>query len=89
MLIGARKWLTLVLYGLSFSLAQGQTGILEQKINLDVENETLGETLKIIDQQLSSLSFSFNPEKIPARALVNYQARNLPLNDVLEYLAAK
>ena len=89
MLVGARKWLTLVLYGLSISLANGQTGILEQKINLEVEDETLSATLKLIDQQLSSISFSFNPEKIPARALVNYQAINLPLKDVLEYLAAK
>ena len=89
MLLGAKKWLTLVLLGLTCSLAIGQTGNLAQPITLDVNDQPVSEVLKLIEEQLRSFSFSFNPDKIPVRALVTYQASNLPLNEILAYLSAK
>ena len=89
MLIGFKKWLTIVLLGLSYSLAFGQTGIPDQKISLDVKDQPLSAVLKFIDQQITSLSFSYNPDKIPVRAVVTDQANNLPLKEVLAYLSTK
>ncbi len=86
----AEKWLLFVLMGLSSSLANGQqTGNLLQPISLDVKDQPVGNVLTLIDQQTSLLSFSFNPDKIPVRALVTYRAINQPLADILEYLATE
>jgi TonB-dependent receptor-like protein/carboxypeptidase-like protein len=89
MLNVAKKWLTIVLLGLSGSLAIGQTNQLNQPITLDVRDQPLSEVLETIDLQAANLSFAFNPAKIPLRALVTYHANNIPLQEVLNYLATK
>jgi len=89
MRLGTKKWLISVLWGLSCSLAMGQTGNLAQPITLNVKDQPISEVLQLIDQQILSLSFSFNPDKIPVRALVTYQANNLPLKEILIYLSAQ
>jgi TonB dependent receptor-like, beta-barrel/CarboxypepD_reg-like domain/TonB-dependent Receptor Plug Domain len=89
MLNVAKKWLTIVLIGLSGSLAVGQTNQLNQPIILDVRDQPLSEVLEIIDLQAANLSFAFNPAKIPLRALVTYRADKLPLHEVLNYLSSR
>jgi hypothetical protein len=89
MLFGTKKLLISVLLGLSCSLARGQTGNLEQPITLNSKDQPLSEVLTLIEQQITSLSFSFSPDKIPVRALVTYQLKNQPVKEVLAYLSAK
>ena len=86
MRFGTLSWLIIVLLAFACSLAKGQTRIQAPLITLDVNSQPLANVLKIIEKQ-SSLSFSFNPDNVPLRALVTYQAKSQTLEAVLNYLS--
>ncbi len=82
------KWLTIVLFYLASGIALGQSSGLQLPIKINVEDLPLGEVLQHLNKQIP-YSFSYNPEKIPIRALVTYKTENQQLGQVLKYLASR
>jgi len=88
MLLGTRKWLLVILFSYAGHGAFGQTIDFEQPITLDVQDEQLAKVLELIDAQIP-LSFAYNPDKVPTRAVITYKADGQPLKQVLFYLTKK
>ncbi len=85
MLFGTRKWLFVILLVYAGHGARGQADELAQTVSLNIQGQTLAEALALIGKQ-TPLSFSYNPDKIPARATVNYTVKNQSLAEVLAHL---
>lgn len=84
----SNKWFTLILICLASGVAFGQSFDEQHTISIKANNLPLSELLGLISEQIP-YSFSYNPEKIPLKVLVNHESEFLRLDQVLNYLSSQ
>ncbi len=74
--------------GIFGSPSFSQVNSLQQSISLSVSEIPLQQFLVLVEKQ-TSISFAFNPNNIPLKALVSYSTNNGSLDQALQFISSK